>query len=243
MSPRGSGSSSTPLPWAAALLLALGVERALALPEICIQCPGSVRNLSEVAQYCKQTPELMLQARCCLDKKGTILGLDLQNCSLNDLGPNFPQAHTAVIINLQANPLKDDLANAFHGFIQLQTLLPVLCSGYYHKMSAVLVVLMPGILSPFIQTSTSAKGKGTFAIALGMQKCVLRMDLVYLMVQVFRSVFVLMASMATSVCAKARSHCLCSLGFWDPPHYPSPSCFGGLNDEKPRLHEPHRSSY
>ncbi|KAM7078169.1 all-trans retinoic acid-induced differentiation factor isoform 1-T1 [Molossus nigricans] len=132
MSPRGSGSSSTPLPWAAALLLALGVERALALPEICIQCPGSVRNLSEVAQYCKQTPELMLQARCCLNKKGTILGLDLQNCSLNDLGPNFPQAHTAVIINLQANPLKDDLASAFHGFIQLQTLIlpqDVSCPG------------------------------------------------------------------------------------------------------------------
>ena len=34
------------------------------------------------------------------------------------------------------------------------------------------------------------------------QKYVLRMDLVFLMVQVFCSVFVLMASMATSVCAR-----------------------------------------
>lgn len=62
-------------------------------------------------------------ARCCLNQNGTILGLDLQNCSLKDLGPNFPQAHTAVIIDLHENPLKDDLANAFHSFVQLQTLI------------------------------------------------------------------------------------------------------------------------
>lgn len=36
----------------------------------------------------------------------------------------------------------------------------------------------------------------------GSQKYVLRMDLVYLMVQVSCSVSVLMASMATSVCAR-----------------------------------------
>ncbi|XP_016065010.1 PREDICTED: all-trans retinoic acid-induced differentiation factor isoform X2 [Miniopterus natalensis] len=100
MSSRGPGRPRIPLPWAAALLLALGVERALALPEICIQCPGRVRNLSEVALYCKQTPELMLYSRCCLNQKGTILGLDLQNCSLKDLGPNFLQAHTAIIMIL-----------------------------------------------------------------------------------------------------------------------------------------------
>ncbi|XP_066122850.1 all-trans retinoic acid-induced differentiation factor isoform X3 [Saccopteryx bilineata] len=82
-----------------------------------------MRNLSEVALYCKQTPGLMVHARCCLNQKGTILGLDLQNCSLKDPGPDFPQAHTAVIIDLQANPLKDDLANNFHGFTQLQTLI------------------------------------------------------------------------------------------------------------------------
>ncbi|XP_023619247.1 all-trans retinoic acid-induced differentiation factor isoform X2 [Myotis lucifugus] len=123
MSPRGPGSAPIPLPLAAALLLALRVGRALALPEICIQCPGSVGNRSEVARYCKQTPELMLHARCCLNQNGTILGLDLQNCSLKHLGPNFPQAHTAIIIDLHANPLKDDLANTFHGFIQLQTLI------------------------------------------------------------------------------------------------------------------------
>nr|XP_020010442.1 all-trans retinoic acid-induced differentiation factor isoform X2 [Castor canadensis]XP_020010446.1 all-trans retinoic acid-induced differentiation factor isoform X2 [Castor canadensis] len=54
-------------------------------------------------------------------KSGSLL-VDLQNCSLKDPGPNFPQAHTAVIIDLQTNPLKDDLANTFSGFTQLQTL-------------------------------------------------------------------------------------------------------------------------
>lgn len=105
-------------------------------------------------------------------------------------------------------------------------------------MSTVLEIQMPGILSRITQRGEPAKGKGTFAIAPGTQKCVLRMDHVCLMVQVFFSVFVLMASMATSVCARAPSRCLCFSGFWDPPHYPSPSCFGAPNAEKPRLHEP-----
>ena len=81
-------------PRAAALLFVLSVGRALALPEICTQCRGSVQNLSEVALYYKRTPELMLRTRCCLNGEGTILGLDPQNCSLKDPGPNFPQAHT-----------------------------------------------------------------------------------------------------------------------------------------------------
>nr|KAF6307610.1 all-trans retinoic acid induced differentiation factor [Myotis myotis] len=110
-------------------------------------------------------------------------------------------------------------------------------------MSTVLEVLMPGILSHFTQTIKPVKDKGTFAIALGTQKYVLRMDLVCLMVQVFCNVFVLMASMATSVCARARSRCLRSLGFWDPPHFSSPSFFGEPNAEKPRLHDLPRSSY
>ncbi|XP_053444406.1 all-trans retinoic acid-induced differentiation factor isoform X2 [Nycticebus coucang] len=142
MAPRWPGKLKSLISWVGALLLALGVERALALPEICTQCPGTVQNLSKVALNCMQTPELMLHARCCLNQKGTILGtylslnsrifcvgslqlnprLDLQNCSLKDPGPNFPQAHTAVIIDLQANPLKGDLNNTFHGFTQLQTL-------------------------------------------------------------------------------------------------------------------------
>ncbi|KAG3267783.1 all-trans retinoic acid-induced differentiation factor isoform X1 [Ictidomys tridecemlineatus] len=122
MAPIVPSSGASLVSRAMALLLALGVERALALPEICTQCPGSVQNSSKVAFYCKQTPELMLHARCCLNQKGTIFGLDLQNCSLEDPGPNFPQAYTAVIIDLQANPLKDNLANTFRGFIQLQTL-------------------------------------------------------------------------------------------------------------------------
>ncbi|XP_004582932.2 all-trans retinoic acid-induced differentiation factor isoform X2 [Ochotona princeps] len=116
------GRRPAPVRWAAALFLALGVERALALPEICSQCPGSVHNFSAVAAYCEQIPGLMLHARCCLNQEGTILGLDLQNCSLKDPGPNITQAHTAVIIELQANPLQADLTNTFRGFTQLQTL-------------------------------------------------------------------------------------------------------------------------
>ncbi|EHB14509.1 Apoptosis-related protein 3 [Heterocephalus glaber] len=82
------------------LFLALGMEGALALPEVCTQCPGSLQNLSKVAFYCKESPNLTVQARCCTNQKGTILGLDLQNCSLKDPGPNFPQAYTAVIMVL-----------------------------------------------------------------------------------------------------------------------------------------------
>lgn len=120
MASREPGSSVSPIPWAVALLLVLGMERALALPEICTRCPGGVHNLSRVAAYCEDTSKLM-QARCCLNQKGTILGLDLQNCSLKD--PNLSPAYTAVIIDLQANPLKDDLTNTFRGFTQLQTLI------------------------------------------------------------------------------------------------------------------------
>ncbi|XP_004839233.1 all-trans retinoic acid-induced differentiation factor [Heterocephalus glaber] len=108
--------------WVMVLFLALGMEGALALPEVCTQCPGSLQNLSKVAFYCKESPNLTVQARCCTNQKGTILGLDLQNCSLKDPGPSFPQAYTAVIIDLQTNPLMGDLGKIFCGFTQLETL-------------------------------------------------------------------------------------------------------------------------
>ncbi|XP_055482759.1 all-trans retinoic acid-induced differentiation factor isoform X1 [Psammomys obesus] len=139
MASREPGGSVRPIVWAAALLLALGTERAVALPEICTQCPGDVKNLSRVAAYCEATSKLM-QARCCLNQKGTILGLDLQNCSLKDPGTNIFQASTAVIIDLQANPLKDDLASTFRGFTQLQTLIlpqDVTCPGGVHAWDSV----------------------------------------------------------------------------------------------------------
>lgn len=56
------------------LVLFFWVLIVFSLLQICIQCPGSVGNWSEVARYCKQTPELMLHARCCLNQNGTILG-------------------------------------------------------------------------------------------------------------------------------------------------------------------------
>lgn len=58
---------------------------------------------------------------------------------------------------------------------------------------------MPGTMLLLSRTSRFAKGKGTFAIALEAQKCVLRTDLVHLTVLVFCSAFVLMVSMDTSV--------------------------------------------
>lgn len=42
MFPCGPGSPSIPVPWAAALLLALGVERALAIPEVQKQVRGRI---------------------------------------------------------------------------------------------------------------------------------------------------------------------------------------------------------
>ncbi|XP_055482765.1 all-trans retinoic acid-induced differentiation factor isoform X2 [Psammomys obesus] len=66
--------------------------------------------------------------------------LDLQNCSLKDPGTNIFQASTAVIIDLQANPLKDDLASTFRGFTQLQTLIlpqDVTCPGGVHAWDSV----------------------------------------------------------------------------------------------------------
>lgn len=47
--------------------------RFLSLLQICTQCPGGVHNLSRVAAYCEATSKL-IQARCCLNQKGTILG-------------------------------------------------------------------------------------------------------------------------------------------------------------------------
>lgn len=123
MVPREPSDRAYLVRWATALLLTLGVESALALPQVCTQCPGSVQNLSKVALYCKESPILTVQARCCMDQKGTILGLDLQNCSLKDPGPNFAQAYTAVVIDLHTNPLVGDLGNTFRGFTQLETLL------------------------------------------------------------------------------------------------------------------------
>lgn len=54
-------------------LLSGALIRFLSLLQICTRCPGGVHNLSRVAAYCEDTSKLM-QARCCLGQKGTILG-------------------------------------------------------------------------------------------------------------------------------------------------------------------------
>ncbi|XP_074156272.1 all-trans retinoic acid-induced differentiation factor [Sminthopsis crassicaudata] len=104
------------------LLLALSVGRAPALPEICKYCPGPVYDKSEVDLYCKQRQELKLSDRCCLTQQGTIVGLDLQNCSLKELDPLFTEAHSAIVLDLQANPFLNISPSVFRNFTELQTL-------------------------------------------------------------------------------------------------------------------------
>ncbi|KAB0357803.1 hypothetical protein FD754_001959 [Muntiacus muntjak] len=111
----GLGSPLSLVPWAAALLFVLSVARALALPEVLKQIKGWF--------FPRMSPPAVLQACGVLMVLDSVRWLDLQNCSLKDAGPNFPQAHTAIIIDLQANPLQGDLVNTFRGFTQLQTLI------------------------------------------------------------------------------------------------------------------------
>ncbi|XP_074065978.1 all-trans retinoic acid-induced differentiation factor isoform X2 [Macrotis lagotis] len=114
------------------LVLALGAGKVPAQPEICKYCPGPAHDTSEVYHYCKQRQELNLTARCCLNKQGTIVGLDLQNCSLKELDPLFAEAHSAIVLDLRANPLLNIPTSAFRNFTELQTLvvpLKLSCPG------------------------------------------------------------------------------------------------------------------
>ncbi|XP_044516937.1 all-trans retinoic acid-induced differentiation factor isoform X2 [Gracilinanus agilis] len=113
---------------AMALLLVLSAGRSLAVPEVlkresvCKYCPGPVHDTSEVDYYCKQRQELKLYARCCLTEQGTIVGLDLQNCSLKVLDLNFVEAHSAIVLDLQANPFLNISTSVFRNFTELQIL-------------------------------------------------------------------------------------------------------------------------
>ncbi|XP_036605429.1 all-trans retinoic acid-induced differentiation factor [Trichosurus vulpecula] len=135
MAPAGLGRYLVWLTRAVSLLLALSAGRAPALPEVCKYCPGPAHDTSEVGHYCNRTQELKLQARCCLTQQGTIVGLDLQNCSLKELDPLFAEAHSAIVLDLQANPLLNISTSVFRNFTELQTLvlpLKVDCPGGYY---------------------------------------------------------------------------------------------------------------
>ncbi|XP_074065979.1 all-trans retinoic acid-induced differentiation factor isoform X3 [Macrotis lagotis] len=58
--------------------------------------------------------------------------LDLQNCSLKELDPLFAEAHSAIVLDLRANPLLNIPTSAFRNFTELQTLvvpLKLSCPG------------------------------------------------------------------------------------------------------------------
>lgn len=96
---------------------------------------------------------------------------------------------------------------------------------------------MRGIISPVARTAVPAMGKFN-AIVLWSQLCVLRMHIVSPMARASSSVFVQLASMATSVYVRAPSHSSCSLEFWALPRFASPSCSGGPSSAKSELPEP-----
>uniref|UniRef100_A0A8D0DQT6 All-trans retinoic acid induced differentiation factor n=1 Tax=Salvator merianae TaxID=96440 RepID=A0A8D0DQT6_SALMN len=115
-----------------ALLLALGaaaeVEWAARspLPDLCGDgdggcCPGSMRRGSPVDAFCASRAGAAPRGRCCL-LDGSVAGLDLGNCSLHQLCPDFQGANTAVVIDLTDNPLEHLPVDAFRGFTKLRLL-------------------------------------------------------------------------------------------------------------------------
>ncbi|XP_039384389.1 all-trans retinoic acid-induced differentiation factor isoform X1 [Mauremys reevesii] len=118
-----------PRAWVLRLLLGLAAWRggAAGPSAVCSCCPGPVRNGSSVASYCAARPALELQGRCCLSREpepelGVIVGLDLGNCSLTLLCAGFPDANTAVVIDLTENPLGNIPNTSFQGFTRLQSI-------------------------------------------------------------------------------------------------------------------------
>lgn len=103
--------------------------------QVCKLCSGTVRNDSEVGQFCSSSAG-RIEGRCCLKNVTTgehdcITGLDLSNCSLTLVG-NLQEATTATILDLSHNPITNIKDSTFQGFIVLNYLiLPnnVLCPG------------------------------------------------------------------------------------------------------------------
>ncbi|KAM9155778.1 all-trans retinoic acid-induced differentiation factor [Pangshura tecta] len=124
---RPVAGGAEPHAWVLRLLLALAAGRVGAggRSAVCGCCPGPVRSSSSVASYCAARPALELQGRCCLSgepEPGVILGLDLSDCSLTFLCAGFPDASTAVVIDLTENPLGNIPNTSFQGFTRLQSI-------------------------------------------------------------------------------------------------------------------------
>ncbi|KAG8430424.1 hypothetical protein GDO86_020634 [Hymenochirus boettgeri] len=91
--------------------------------QVCTSCPGVVRNSSEVARRCLLTSGAQISARCCLNDRDAIIGLDLGNCSLTHLDSTMMHlTGDIVVIDFSFNPLQDLPSEFFHGLKDLQYL-------------------------------------------------------------------------------------------------------------------------
>ncbi|CAL1586361.1 unnamed protein product [Knipowitschia caucasica] len=103
--------------------------------QVCDLCYGTVRAEGAVGQFCSKSAG-RIEGRCCLQNDtafdhNLIIGLDLSNCSLAQVG-NIQDASAARIIDLSLNPKANISDTTFQGFIELDRLiLPIhlLCPG------------------------------------------------------------------------------------------------------------------
>lgn len=95
--------------------------------EICSQCPGNLRNGSEVARLCTETSEAQVVGRCCVKSPGgDIIGLDLWNCSISSLDSGLHLTAAIAVMDLSQNPLQELRKEFFQGLTGLRYLaLPV----------------------------------------------------------------------------------------------------------------------
>ncbi|XP_027005198.1 all-trans retinoic acid-induced differentiation factor [Tachysurus fulvidraco] len=91
--------------------------------QLCHMCEGSVQNHSAVWRFCLSGGRI--EGRCCFQDEENILGLDLSNCSLNQV-EDLSVASAAVIVDLSSNPISNMSDFIFQGFNHLSYLiLPV----------------------------------------------------------------------------------------------------------------------
>ncbi|XP_075050475.1 all-trans retinoic acid-induced differentiation factor [Mixophyes fleayi] len=104
--------------------LLIGVlQRARAQEQICLSCPGELRNSSEVSHRCTLIPGARIVGRCCVTQHAesdVIIGLDLWNCSISHLDPNVHLTAAAVVIDFSQNPLQELSTGFFLGLTGLQ---------------------------------------------------------------------------------------------------------------------------
>ncbi|XP_063806743.1 all-trans retinoic acid-induced differentiation factor, partial [Pseudophryne corroboree] len=97
--------------------------------QVCLSCPGELRNTSEVSRHCSLTPGARILGRCCVTdhaQSHVIIGLDLWNCSLSHLDPGVRLTAAAAVIDISQNPLQELPPDFFQGLTGLEYIaLPV----------------------------------------------------------------------------------------------------------------------